>query len=147
MNETAPPSQAEHDRALAISDALLAEWVMRVSSGVTSSILELYDRDALFFGSNPRFYLGQSGIKAYFDEVDEGYLQKADFHDREARFITPDIVVFSSYVDFTLFENAVSEVQFFRITFCFQNNGDRWKIVQQHASRIMEAERRSVVRG
>lgn len=131
--------------ALSITQDLLIDWTERVKSGSTERTLELYTKDALFFGSNPRLYVGHPGIKAYFDDVIEGYLQDAAFHDQHAYFVLPDIIAFSSYVDFTVFENDVVEVQFFRISLCLKRTEDGWKIAHHHAARIFEIENRAVV--
>ncbi|MHC0054596.1 SgcJ/EcaC family oxidoreductase [Actibacterium sp. D379-3] len=137
-SRSAPPAQApDNSRALEILQAMEIDWTGRVASGSTERTLDIYTEDAFFFGSTPHLHVGRENIRHYFDEVPEGYLRKADFFERQARFVAEGVILASSYVDFTVFYNGEIELQNYRITFCLVETDQGWKIAQHHASRIL----------
>jgi ketosteroid isomerase-like protein len=96
-------------------------------------LVSLYTSEAQFLGSKPDLYLGQSGVRHYFETLPKGY-KGAAFSDSHAVQVTPDVIVAAALVTFTGERDGKPFAAPYRITFTLVKSGDDWKIASHHAS-------------
>jgi ketosteroid isomerase-like protein len=113
--------------------AIQRRWSEAFARTDIDALASLYAEGALFFGSLPDLYLGQGGVRRYFETLARGY-EGADFGDTEAIEIAPGVLASAGFVTFTGERNGERFCLVFRMSWTLIRTGSEWQIASHHAS-------------
>ncbi|OCK56842.1 nuclear transport factor 2 family protein [Bradyrhizobium sp. LMTR 3] len=115
-----------------IVSGIMKRWAAAFSKLDAEALAALYSRSAFFFGSNPNFYRGDDGVKAYFKGLPRWRSPSVQFTDVRTAQAAPDLINVAGTATFTVEKGA--EPLVVKITWViFREDGD-WKIVSHHVS-------------
>lgn len=114
--------------------AALQKWSDAFAKKDWDAMGSLYSKDSLFYGSTPPLYRGIEGVKAYFNALPPTVRATVAFKDMEIVPVGSDLINIAGIATFTV-PGAPAPIAF-RITQSYVNQGDAWKIVSHHVSRV-----------
>jgi ketosteroid isomerase-like protein len=75
-----------------IVSGIMGKWAAAFSRLDAAALASLYSRNAFFFGSNPSFYRGNDGVKAYFEGLPRWQSPSVEFSDVRTAQVTDDVI-------------------------------------------------------
>ncbi|MDD1528733.1 DUF4440 domain-containing protein [Bradyrhizobium sp. WBOS7] len=120
------------NEADAIASAIIAKWCAGFATLDATALSSLYAKNAFFFGSNPKLYLGRDGVADYFSGLPRWRQPRAVFSDVNAAQAGPDLINMAATISFDLAgerDDLIVKMSWVII----REDGD-WKIVNHHAS-------------
>jgi uncharacterized protein (TIGR02246 family) len=108
-------------------------WSEAFARADIDALALLYTSDALFFGSMPDLYLGQSGVRRYFETLAKGY-EAAAFADTQTVEMAPGIITCAGFVTFTGERGGKRFSFLFRMSWTLIRTIEDWRIASHHAS-------------
>ena len=115
-----------------IVSGIMKKWAAAFTRLDAAALATLYSKNAFFFGSNPTFYRGNDGVKAYFEGLPRWQSPSVEFTDVRIAQVTPDIINFAGTATFTIEKDA--EPLVVKITWVLVREDGDWKIVSHHVS-------------
>ena len=116
----------------AIVSAIIAKWCAGFASLDAAALSSLYSRNAFFFGSNPTFYRGNDGVRAYFEGLPRWQSPMVEFSEVRTAQAAPDVINVAGTATFTIENDA--EPLIAKITWVVVREDGDWKIVSHHVS-------------
>lgn len=114
--------------------AALQKWSDAYARKDWEAMGRLYSKDALFYGSTPPLYRGIDGVRAYFNALPPTVGATVAFKEMTIVPVGSDLINVAGIATFTI-PGAPAPFAF-RITQSYVNQGDAWKIVSHHGSRV-----------
>jgi uncharacterized protein (TIGR02246 family) len=111
--------------------AIRAQWAEAFNAHDWDRIVTLYTADALFYGSKAPLFVGQEGVRTYFDHIPPGLT--ARMGEQTVVSVGPDVVLSSGLVDFIRPDGIAVP---YRWTLALVRVGGRWMIAQHHTSPV-----------
>jgi uncharacterized protein (TIGR02246 family) len=111
---------------------IMAKWAAAFSRLDAAALASLYSKNAFFFGSNPNFYRGNDGVKAYFDGLPRWQSPSVQFTDVRTAQAAADLINVAGTATFTVEKDA--EPLVVKITWVIVREDGDWKIVSHHVS-------------
>jgi len=124
-----PPMQNAADDIVA---AIMKKWAAAFTPLDAAGLASLYSNNAFFFGSNPTFYRGNDGVRAYFEGLPRWQSPMVEFSEVRTAQATPDVINVAGTATFTIENDA--EPLIVRITWVIVREDGDWKIVSHHVS-------------
>jgi uncharacterized protein (TIGR02246 family) len=115
-----------------IVSGIMARWAAAFTRLDAAALASLYSRSAFFFGSNPTFYRGNDGVKAYFDGLPRWQSPSVEFTDVRTAQAASDVINVAGTATFTVEHGA--EPLVVKITWVIVREDGDWKIVSHHVS-------------
>jgi uncharacterized protein (TIGR02246 family) len=116
--------------------AALDRWKAAIEKGDIKAIMSQYDRDARFISTFAQKPLTRrSDIEAYFKKVVVNPGIKVEIEDSQPR-TYGTIAVNSGRYDLSYEQEGETVSTPARFTFVYRLEGDQWKIIEQHSSRV-----------
>ena len=115
-----------------IVSGIMAEWAAAFTRLDAAALAALYSKNAFFFGSNPNFYRGNDGVKAYFEGLPRWHSPSVEFTDVSTAQAAPDLINVAGTATFTIEKDA--EPLVVKITWVLVCEDGAWKIVSHHVS-------------
>jgi ketosteroid isomerase-like protein len=114
--------------------AALQKWSDAFAKKDWEAMGSLYSKDALFYGSTLPLYRGIDGVRAYFNALPPTGGATVAFKDMTIVPVGSDLINVAGIATFTI---PGTPAPFgVRITQSYVNQGDAWKIVSHHVSRV-----------
>lgn len=111
---------------------IMGKWASAFTRLDAAAIASLYSTNAFFFGSNPSFYRGNDGVRAYFEGLPRWSSPSVEFGDVRTAQVTNDVINVAGTASFVVEQGA--EPLVVKITWVIvRENGD-WKIASHHVS-------------
>ena len=111
---------------------IMGKWTKAFSGMDAKALASLYSKNAFFFGSNPNFYRGNDGVKAYFEGLPRWQSPSVQFTDVNTAQAAPDLINVAGTASFTIEKDA--EPLVVKITWVIVREDGAWKIVSHHVS-------------
>jgi uncharacterized protein (TIGR02246 family) len=108
-------------------------WSDAFARADVGALASLYAKDALFFGSQPDLYVGESGVRDYFATLPKGY-EGAAFADTRSVGLAPDLIASAGFVTFTGEREGERFFLLYRMSWTLVRSGEEWRIASHHAS-------------
>ena len=119
--------------------AATAAWVEAFNSRDPKRIVASYAPDAVFWGTTAKaIATTPDAIWAYFKDAGQRPLTRVAIEAQHPRVYGPIAIVSGSYTFSDVRDGVASNVRPARFTFVFRRDGDRWRIVEHHSSRVPE---------
>lgn len=118
-----------------VVDEIAADWVRLGLSGDRAKLVDLYQEEAIFFGSLPDMYSGRRGVAEYFEVAPLTALKSVRFDWLEARFIAPSVINAGGLVYFGMELEGEAINWRFGMSWVLVKSETRWQIASHHASR------------
>jgi uncharacterized protein (TIGR02246 family) len=115
-----------------IVSGIMGKWAAAFSRLDAASLASLYSRNAFFFGSNPSFYRGNDGVKAYFEGLPRWPSPSVEFSDVRTAQVTNDVINVAGTASFVVEPGA--EPLVVKITWVIVREDGGWKIASHHVS-------------
>ena len=115
-----------------IVSSIMERWTAAFTRLDAAALASLYSKDAFFFGSNPTFYRGNDGVKAYFEGLPRWQSPSVEFTDVSTAQAAPDLINVAGTATFTIEKDA--EPLVVKITWVMLREDGEWKIVSHHVS-------------
>jgi len=115
-----------------IVSGIMKRWGAAFSRLDAAALAALYSKNAFFFGSNPTFYRGNDGVKAYFEGLPRWSSPSVEFTDVSTVQAAPDLINVAGTATFTIEQDAAPLIV--KITWVILREDDDWKIVSHHVS-------------
>ena len=115
-----------------IVSTIMGRWATAFSSLDAGALAALYSKNAFFFGSNPNFYRGHDGVRAYFDGLPRWPSPSVAFTDVRTAQAAPDLINFAGTATFKVEKDAAPLVV--KITWVIAREDGNWKIASHHVS-------------
>jgi uncharacterized protein (TIGR02246 family) len=112
--------------------AIIEKWSAAFNRLDADALASLYSRNAFFFGSNPRLYRGNDGVKAYFKGLPTWASPTVRFTDRAIVQVNADLINFAATASFVVEEGAPPLLV--KITWVVVREDGIWKIASHHVS-------------
>jgi uncharacterized protein (TIGR02246 family) len=112
--------------------AIIEKWSAAFNRLDADALASLYSRNAFFFGSNPRLYRGNDGVKAYFKGLPRWASPTVRFTDRAIVQVNADLINFAATASFVVEEGAPPLLV--KITWVVVREDGIWKIASHHVS-------------
>lgn len=130
---------APHDSGLsadpkAIVSALSADWAKFALAGAIPDLVNLYNDDAIFYGSLPRLFFGHAGVADYFGAVSLTSLTSVHFDWQQVRFIAPSVINAGGVTYFGMEIEGAPATWRFGISWVLVRLDTSWRIAAHHAS-------------
>ena len=123
---------SEDGTAEDVVSAIMAKWAAAFSKLDAQALASLYSRNAFFFGSNPSFYRGSDGVKAYFEGLPRWQSPSVEFSDVRTAQVTNDVINVAGTASFVVEQDA--EPLVVKITWVIVREDGDWKIASHHVS-------------
>ena len=114
-----------------VSD-IMGRWAAAFSRLDAKELASLYAKNAFFFGSNPNFYRGNDGVKAYFEGLPRWESPSVQFTDVRTAQAAADLINVAGTASFAVEKDA--EPLVVKITWVIVREDGDWKIVSHHVS-------------
>lgn len=111
---------------------IMGRWAAAFSRLDAAALASLYSKNAFFFGSNPNFYRGHDGVKAYFEGLPRWPSPSVEFSDGRTAQAAADVINVAGTATFAVEEDA--EPLVVKITWVVVREDGEWKIVSHHVS-------------
>lgn len=115
-----------------IVEGIMSRWAAAFSQLDAAALASLYSKNAFFFGSNPTFYRGNDGVKAYFEGLPRWQSPSVEFTDVRTAQTAPDLINVAGAAIFNVEKDA--EPLVVKITWVILREDGDWKIVSHHVS-------------
>jgi uncharacterized protein (TIGR02246 family) len=115
-----------------IVSGIMGKWAAAFSRFDAAALASLYSRNAFFFGSNPSFYRGNDGVKAYFEGLPRWPSPSVEFSDVRTAQVTNDVINVAGTASFVVEPGA--EPLVVKITWVIVREDGGWKIASHHVS-------------
>lgn len=115
-----------------IVSGIMERWAAAFTRLDAAALALLYSKNAFFFGSNPTFYRGNDGVKAYFEGLPRWQSPSVEFADVRTAQATPDLINVAGIATFTIEQDA--EPLVVKLTWVIVREDGDWKIVSHHVS-------------
>ncbi|HEY9454735.1 MAG TPA: SgcJ/EcaC family oxidoreductase [Bradyrhizobium sp.] len=115
-----------------IVSAIMGKWAAAFSRLDATTLASLYSGNAFFFGSNPSFYRGNDGVKAYFEGLPRWQSPSVEFSDVRTAQVTDDVINVAGTASFVVEPGA--EPLVVKITWVVVREDGGWKIASHHVS-------------
>ena len=115
-----------------IVSGIMKRWATAFSTLDAEALASLYSKNAFFFGSNPNFYRGNDGVKAYFEGLPRWQSPSVQFTDVRTAQAAADLINVAGTASFFVEEGADPLVV--KITLVIVREDGEWKIVSHHVS-------------
>ena len=115
-----------------IVSSIMGRWAAAFSKLDAGALASIYSRNAFFFGSNPNFYRGNDGVRAYFEGLPRWSSPSVQFTDVKTVQAATDLINVAGTANFVVEENA--EPLIVKITWVIVREDGDWKIVSHHVS-------------
>jgi uncharacterized protein (TIGR02246 family) len=115
-----------------IVSGIMGKWAAPFSRLDAAALASLYSRNAFFFGSNPSFYRGNDGVKAYFEGLPRWPSPSVEFSDVRTAQVTNDVINVAGTASFVVEPGA--EPLVVKITWVIVREDGGWKIASHHVS-------------
>ena len=115
-----------------IVSGIMKKWAEAFARLDAAALAALYSKNAFFFGSNPTFYRGNDGVKAYFDGLPRWQSPSVEFTEVRSAQAAPDLINVAGTATFTIEQDA--EPLVVKITWVIVREEGAWKIVSHHVS-------------
>lgn len=121
-----------HDTTDDIVSGIMGKWAAAFTRLDAAALASLYSRNAFFFGSNPIFYRGNDGVKAYFGGLPRWSSPSVEFSDVRTAQVTNDVINVAGTASFVVEQGA--EPLVVKITWVIVREDGDWKIASHHVS-------------
>ena len=119
--------------------AALQAWVEAFNSRDPKRIVALYRQDAVFWGTTAKtIATTPESIWAYFKDSAQRPLTRVTIDAQHERVYGDTAIVSGAYTFSEVRDGVTSNVRPARFTMVFRRDGDRWRIVDHHSSRVPE---------
>ena len=115
-----------------IVSGIMKRWATAFSTLDAEALASLYSKNAFFFSSNPNFYRGNDGVKAYFEGLPRWQSPSVQFTDVRTAQAAADLINVAGTASFFVEEGADPLVV--KITWVIVREDGEWKIVSHHVS-------------
>ena len=115
-----------------VVSVVMKRWGAAFSKMDAAALAALYSRNAFFFGSNPTFYRGNDGVKAYFEGLPRWQSPSVEFTEVRTAQAAPDLINVAGTATFTMEQDT--EPLVVKITWVLVREDGAWKIVSHHVS-------------
>ena len=115
-----------------IVSGIMGRWAAAFSRLDAKALASLYSRNAFFFGSNPNFYRGNDGVRAYFEGLPRWQSPSVQFTDVRTAQAAADVINVAGTATFLVEEGA--DPLAVKITWVIVREDGDWKIVSHHVS-------------
>ena len=115
-----------------IVSGIMKKWAEAFTRLDAAALAALYSKNAFFFGSNPTFYRGNDGVRAYFDGLPRWQSPSVEFTEVRSAQAAPDLINVAGTATFTIEQDA--EPLVVKITWVIVREEGAWKIVSHHVS-------------
>ncbi|MEH2534590.1 uncharacterized protein (TIGR02246 family) [Bradyrhizobium sp. AZCC 1588] len=115
-----------------IVSGIMGRWAAAFKRLDAAALASLYSKNAFFFGSNPKFYRGNDGVKAYFEGLPRWQSPSVEFTDVRTAQAAIDLINVAGTATFTVEMGA--EPLVVKITWVIVREDGDWKIVSHHVS-------------
>ena len=115
-----------------IVSGIMQKWAAAFGRLDGAALAALYSKNAFFFGSNPNFYRGNDGVKAYFEGLPRWQSPSVEFTDVNTAQAASDLINVAGTATFTIEKGAAPLVV--KITWVILREDGDWKIVSHHVS-------------
>lgn len=115
-----------------IVSSVMKKWVAAFTKLDATALASLYSKHAFFFGSNPTFYRGNDGVRAYFEGLPRWQSPSVEFSEIRTAQVAPDLINVAGTATFTIEKDA--EPLVVKITWVIVREDGDWKIVSHHVS-------------
>jgi uncharacterized protein (TIGR02246 family) len=115
-----------------IVSGIMGRWAAAFSKLDAAALASLYSKNAFFFGSNPNFYRGHDGIRAYFESLPRWQSPSVEFTDVRTAQAASDLINVAGTASFMIEKDA--EPLGVKITWVIVREDSDWKIVSHHVS-------------
>ena len=112
--------------------AIMNKWAAAFTRLDAAALAALYSKNAFFFGSNPSFYRGNDGVKAYFEGLPRWSSPSVQFGDVRTAQVTNDVINVAGTASFVVEQGA--EPLVVKITWVIVREDGDWKIASHHVS-------------
>lgn len=112
--------------------AIMNKWAAAFTRLDAAALASLYSKNAFFFGSNPSFYRGNDGVKAYFEGLPRWSSPSVQFGDVRTAQVTNDVINVAGTASFVVEQGA--EPLVVKITWVIVREDGDWKIASHHVS-------------
>ena len=116
----------------AIVSGIMTKWAAAFTRLDAVALASLYSKNAFFFGSNPTFYRGNDGVRAYFEGLPRWQSPSVEFTEIRTAQAAPDLINVAGTATFTIEKDA--EPLVVKITWVIVREAGEWKIVSHHVS-------------
>jgi uncharacterized protein (TIGR02246 family) len=120
------------DTADDIVAGIMGKWAAAFTRLDAAALASLYSKNAFFFGSNPSFYRGNDGVKAYFEGLPRWSSPSVRFGDVRTAQVTNDVINVAGTASFVVEQGA--EPLVVKITWVIVREDGDWKIASHHVS-------------
>ena len=115
-----------------IISGIMKNWAAAFTELDANTLASLYSKNAFFFGSNPKLYRGNDGVKAYFDGLPRWSSPSVQFTDVSTVNAAPDVINVAGTATFRV--EAGAEPLTVKITWVIVREDGAWKIASHHVS-------------
>jgi uncharacterized protein (TIGR02246 family) len=115
-----------------IVSGIMGRWAAAFSRLDAAALASLYSKSAFFFGSNPNFYRGNDGVRAYFEGLPRWSSPAVQFTDIKTAHAAADVINVAGTATFSVEVDA--EPLVVKITWVIVREDGDWKIVSHHVS-------------
>jgi uncharacterized protein (TIGR02246 family) len=115
-----------------IVSAIMKKWAAAFTTLDAAALASLYSKNAFFFGSNPTFYRGCDGVRAYFEGLPRWQSPSVEFSEIRTAQAAPELINVAGTATFTIEKDA--EPLIVKITWVIVREDGDWKIVSHHVS-------------
>jgi uncharacterized protein (TIGR02246 family) len=115
-----------------IVSGIMKKWAAAFTKLDAAALASLYSKNAFFFGSNPTFYRGNDGVRAYFEGLPRWQSPSVEFSEIRTAQAAPDLINVAGTATFTIEKDA--EPLVVKITWVIVREDGDWKIVSHHVS-------------
>ena len=115
-----------------IVSSIMKKWAAAFTKLDATALAALYSKNAFFFGSNPTFYRGNDGVRAYFEGLPRWQSPSVEFSEIRTAQAAPDLINVAGTATFTIEKDA--EPLVVKITWVIVREDGDWKIVSHHVS-------------
>ena len=115
-----------------IVSGIMKKWAAAFTRLDAAALALLYSKNAFFFGSNPTFYRGNDGVRAYFDGLPRWQAPSVEVTEVRTAQATPDLINVAGTATFIIEKDA--EPLVVKITWVIVREDGDWKIVSHHVS-------------
>ena len=111
---------------------IMRKWAAAFTRLDAATLASLYSKNAFFFGSNPTFYRGSDGVRAYFEGLPRWQSPSVQFTEVRTAHAASDVINVAGTATFTIEKDA--EPLVVKITWVIVREDGDWKIVSHHVS-------------
>ena len=115
-----------------IVSGIMGRWAAAFSRLDAKTLASLYSKNAFFFGSNPNFYRGNDGVKAYFEALPRWQSPSVQFTDVQTAQVAADLINVAGTASLAVEKDA--EPLVVKITWVILREDGEWKIASHHVS-------------